>query len=156
MSTISNAPCACSEFLVQNYDIFGVGPRVFTYVDCDGNTQSLSLLPGDFIQVCGCASSFSCDDNSGEIGTNPPVYDICPLGTIGFDDRYVSIYGNYTVRSLRNDTYFPFSYINYNGDTVNDSLQPEAILELTGVLVGSLLSLSTAWLVSYQGEYIPN
>jgi hypothetical protein len=150
----SNAPCAWSDFGVINSELPG-GPRSFTYTDCDGNTQSVTLQEGESANYCGCASSFSSIDGGGYILTSPPNYDICPLGTIGFDDRYTSLYANYLVRSLRDNTTFPFSYINFNGDTVNVTLQPNAILELTGVKVGSLLSANTSWLVTYQGAYVP-
>lgn len=148
--------CACSQWGVLNTDLFAYPSRTFTYIDCDGVTQSVTLAQGDNIQVCGCASSFIEEGGTNYLNMYNQTYDICPLGDIGFDDRDITIYGNYIVRSLSTTTTTTFNYINYIGDTINVTLQPQAIIELTGVKVGSLKSQTLSWMVTYQGEYIPS
>jgi hypothetical protein len=87
---------------------------------------------------------------------SPKKYDICPLGTIGFDDRVVTMYGNYTVESVYQlPSYTNFTYINYNNETITQDLLSGEIVNLVGVKVGSLESATLTWNITYNGEYTP-
>ena len=147
-------PCACANFDVCNNQDIGAQPYSFTYIDCDGVTQSVTLGINQCGSYCGCVSSF--DSDSPYLLMSPKKYDICPLGTIGFDDRIVTIYGNYTITSLyQTPSYTNFTYINYNGDTITQDLLNGETVNLVGVKVGSLESASLTWDVIYTGEYVP-
>jgi len=149
-----STPCACVNFEVCNNQDVGAQPYSFTYIDCDGITQSVTLDIYQCGTYCGCVSSFSSD--SIYLLMSPKKYNICPLGTIGFDDRVVTIYGNYTVKSLWNSpSYTNFSYMNYNGDILTVDLHNGETINLVGVKVGSLESATLTWEVTYTGEYIP-
>lgn len=147
-------PCACANFEVSNNQDIGAQPHSFTYTDCDGIIQSVTLGVYGFGDYCGCVSSFSSD--SVYVLMSPKKYDICPLGTIGFDDRTITMYGNYTIKSLDTSiSYTNFTYVNYNGDVVIQDLFSGEIINLIGVKVGSLQSASLTWEVTYNGDYTP-
>lgn len=150
-----STPCACANFDVSNTQDIGAQSHSFTYTDCNGITQSVTLGPYQSGSYCGCVSSFS--SNSVYLLMTPKKYDICPLGTIGFDDRVVTMYGNYTITSLGTSiSYTNFTYINYNGEEITQDLYTNETVNLVGVKVGSLQSASLTWQVTYTGDYIPS